>query len=206
MFVLIWLQRRKQIWKILVNKLSAHYPQLSVLSHMIHSFTADWLCSFGSKESNRQLYQSQGCWKRKLHSVILCPLCSDWQTVWQTQGLLEELVHVPRKQKDRWKGHLNIFQFIDRLIKGLQDRSSKWPQLMVTYLKASTLNCNPSHYSDIQMQVTQTTVINQTLFYSLDGLLPQQNERFSLLLKNQNKSLQIVTTGKQFGPLQSKLT
>jgi len=39
--------------------------------------------------------------KKELHSVLLCPLRSDWQTAWQAQGLMKEPVHIPVKLKDR---------------------------------------------------------------------------------------------------------
>lgn len=51
------------------------------------------------------------------------------------------------------------------------------------YLKTSTLSWNPFYSSDIQVPVTQTTVTEHVLLYSLDWSLPQRNERCSLLWK-----------------------
>lgn len=96
--------------------------------------------------------------------------------LWQAQGLLEEPVHIPGELKDRWAGYLSVFQFLDssRSVGGLLDKLS-------TLLENFHLKLKPLPFFWYLTQEMRTMIINQSLFHSLDALLPQLTESFCSL-------------------------
>ena len=176
----------------MVNKLGAHYPRLTALSHLtlFHCRLALHVHSFGSKQSNCQVYLSQGCWKRKSCTAFCCAPCAVTGRQLGKVRRTFKCIPVSRQTKISLRPPGQAFK--------LPTASS--------YLKTSTLSWNPFHSSGIQVPVTQAGVTEHVPFHSLDWLLPQWNGSCSLLLKKNNQIAAVRTSGKNNRSLKAKLT